>query len=155
MEVSPKLTTKAACRVARIDRARFNEHVSDGFYTCAPETVSGRTRRFDPHDMIALWLFREMMDDGIKAERAGHIACLVAEAARANPASPAISYVQSYLSPLHGSAHPADKVPEAAEWDTTRFSGTDIRKVTTFRIRKLREMIAHETEVERQNIGED
>ena len=144
MAPSPKLTTAVACRVARLNRDRFNEHVAAGAFGCAPATVPGRARLFDQHDMIALWLFRELMDDGFNAQRAGAMACAVGEAARQNPDAPAISYVQDYFAG-RGDAFPADQVPAHAEWDDVLFSGTDIRKVTTFRIGKLRDMIARYT----------
>lgn len=150
----PKLTTTAACRIARIDRDRFNEHVAAGRFPCAPATVPGRARLFDPDAMIALWLFRELMDDGFNAEHAGRIACAVAEAARHNPQARAISYVQDYFG-SRGYALPADEVPAHSEWDSTPINGTDIRKVTTFRIGKLRDMIAHYTDEERSIIGTD
>ena len=88
----PKLTTKAACRVARIDRDRLNEHIAAGVYNCAPETIPGRARLFEPNDMIGLWLFRELMDDGFDARNAGKIACAIAIAARRNSEAPAISW---------------------------------------------------------------
>lgn len=154
MAFAPKLTTAAACRVARIDRDRFNEHVAAGTYDCAPETIPGRARLFDPDDMIGLWLFRELMDDGFNAKRAGLIACAVATSARANPDARAIAYVQDYFG-ARGFAFPADQVPPLEDWDKVNFpAGSDIRKSTTFRIGKLREMIAHYTEEERSIIGE-
>ena len=149
-----KLTAMAACRVARIDRDRFNEHVAAGRFFCAPETLPGRARLFDPDDMIGLWLFRQEMDDGRDAATAGIIACAVANAARQNPDAPAISYVQNYFG-SGGSAFPSDQVPDVSEWDNVLFSGTDIRKVTTFRIGKLRKIIAHYTEEERSILGKD
>lgn len=149
-----KLTTTAACRVARIDRDWFNQHVAAGRFKCAPETVPGRARLFDPDDMIALWLFRELMDDGQDATRAGFIACAVADVARHNPDVRMISYVQDYFGD-RGNAFPAEIVPDSSKWDSEIFSGTDIRKVTTFRIGKLREMIAQYTEEERSVIGPD
>lgn len=152
--ISPKLTTVAACRVARIDRDRFNEFVAADRFPCAPETVPGRARLFDPDDMVALCLFRELMDDGYDATKAGRIACKVAKAARDNPEAPAISFVFNYFGPTSGDACPSDKVPPPSDWDRVTFSGTDIRKVTTFRISKLREMIAYATEEERSIIGE-
>lgn len=155
MSIVPKLTTVAACRVARIDRDRFNEHVAAGRFACAPETIPGRARLFDPDDMIALWLFRELMEDGFDASRAGRIACAVAECSRRSPDVRAISYVEDYFNGRGGRAFPADQVPDASKWDEVNFSGTDIRKVTTFRIGKLREMIAHYTEEERSIIGPD
>lgn len=153
MTVTPKLTTAAACRVARIDRDRFNEHVAAGRYSCAPNTVPGRARLFDPDDMISLWLFREFMEDGLDAVHAGIMACSIASAARANPEARTISYVQTYFGDS-GRAFPADQVPCPSEWDGVLFNGTDIRKVTTYRVGKLREMIAQATEEERSIIGE-
>ncbi|QCO15536.1 hypothetical protein D3869_10005 [Azospirillum brasilense] len=154
MTTIPKLTTVAACRVARIDRDRFNEHVAAGRFRCAPCTVPGRARLFDPDDMIALWLFRDLMDDGYEATKAGYIACEVADAARRHPEARTISFVEDYFEPRGGRAFPAEQVPAASEWDQVLFSGTDIRKVTTFNIGKLRALIAHYTEEERSIIGE-
>ena len=153
MTNTPKLTTLAACRVAGLHRDRFNEHVAAGHFPCAPDTIPGRARLFSPDDMIALHLFRELLDDGFNAQRAGRIACEVALAAQLNPEETAISYVENYFS--GGSAHPASSVPAAEDWDKVIFSGVDIRKVTTFRIGKLRKLIAHYTDEERSIIGED
>lgn len=152
--IKPKLTAAAACRVARIDRDRFNEHVAAGRFGCAPDTIPGRARLFDPDDMIALWIFREEMEDGRDATIAGHIACTVASAAKQNPEARSIAYVQDYFGHSRGHAFPADHVPPHSDWDNVLFSGTDIRKVTTFRIGKLRDIIAHGTEEERATIGE-
>lgn len=148
-----RLSAAAACRVARLDRVHLNEAISSGAFPCAPKTEPGRTRYFNPDDMIALWVYRELVEDGVKRERAGRIACSVALAAKLNPDARAISFVENYFSGA-GDAYPADEVPPPADWDNTLFSGTDIRKVTTFRIGKTREMIAHYTEDERSHIGE-
>lgn len=148
-----RLTTKAACRVVGLDRDRFNEHVAAGNYTCAPKTVPGRARLFDPDDMIALWLFKEFLDEGTDAETAGELACEIAHCARFNPDEPAIALVYSYFSKPH--AFPSSAVPDPSTWDEVLFSGTDIRKVLTYRIGKLRKMIAHYTEEQRNIIGED
>ncbi|MBC9207527.1 hypothetical protein IBL26_11840 [Roseomonas aerophila] len=153
--MSIKLTTAAACRVARIDRDRFNEHVAAGRFGCAPSTVPGRARLFDPDDMIALWLFRELMEDGFDASVAGMMACEVANAARIAPNATAITYVQSYFDKAGGHAYPADEVPASSDWDTKLFSGTDIRKATTFRIGKMRKLIEFYTEEERSIVGEN
>ena len=151
---APKLTAAAACRVARIDRDRFNEHVAAGRFPCAPGTIPGRARLFDPDDMISLWLFRTLMDDGLNAEAAGLMACEVARVARANTEAPAITFVQTYFDERGGFAVPSDQVPAAADWNEVTFSGTDIRKATTFNVSKIRKLIAHYTEEERSIIGE-
>lgn len=149
-----KLTTALACRVARLDRDRFNEAVAAGYFNCAPATVAGRARHFDPNDMIALYLYRELTEDGYSREHAGRVACAVSEAARSNPDEAAISYVETYFGPNAGRALPAGAVPDHSKWDTVSFSGMDIRKVTTFRIGKMRELIAHYTAEEAAIFGE-
>lgn len=153
MTITPKLTTKAACRVVGLDRDRFNEHVASGAYACAPNTVPGRARLFDPDDMIGLWLFKEFLDEGTDAKRAGSLACEIALCAKTNPEASAISVVYTYFPGFH--AYPSESVPDVSEWETVLMSGTDIRKVLTYRIGKLRKMIAHYTEEERSIIGED
>lgn len=152
-QLIPKVTTAVACRIVRLDRARFNEAVSGGYLRCVPETIAGRSRYFLPDDLLAPWYFRELVEDGYTREKAGHIACAVAEAARRNPDAPAISYVESYF--RGGSAFPADQVPDHSKWDTVNFSGTDIRKVTTFRVSKARDLIAHYTNEEISKFGEE
>lgn len=152
---TPKLTTAAACRVARIDRVRFNEHVTSGAFHCAPDTIPGRSRLFDPDDMLALRLFRDLIDDGLNSRRAGKIACSVAAAARENPGAAVIAYVQPYLGP--GSSVTFERLMETSNGDLDSFymSGSDVRDVRLFRVGKLRQMIAHYTEEERSIIGED
>lgn len=152
MALPPRLTTVIACRVAGIDRARFNEHVNAGNYNCAPATTPGRARLFDPDDVLALRLFNDLMNDGFVPKRAGEIACEVAHAAKLSPEARTIAYVESFF--RGGHAVPADDVPAHGEWDRVLFSGTDIRKTTIFRIGKLREIIAHYTEEERSIIGD-
>jgi hypothetical protein len=146
MEIVPKLTTTLACRVARIDRDRFNEAVASGHFNCAPETTPGRARIFHPEDMIALWLYRELLDDGYRKDFAGQMACAVSSAARRNPNAPTITFLQGYFGPGVGEAVTADRVPNAETWSQANFDGTDIRKTTTFNIQKLRELISFRTE---------
>lgn len=150
--ITSKLTTAAACRVAGLDRNRFNEHVAAGRFTCAPATVAGRARFFGPDDMIALRLFRELMEDGFNADRAGVIACAVSEAARSNPNAATISYVETFVG--SNIALPTKLIPDPSKWDQFLVSGSDVRKVTTFNIAKMRRLIAHYTEEERAIIGE-
>lgn len=153
MSYPRKLSTTLACRVARINRDRFNEHVAAGAYGCAPPTVPGRSRFFDPDDMIALWLFRELMDDGLDARNAGKIACAVADVARKTPLAPAVSYVEPFLRP--GFALPADEVANPSEWDKTFYGGAEVDRVTTFNIAKKRALIADCIEEEFSRIGPD
>lgn len=152
MHNTPKLTTVAACRVAGIHRDRFNEHVAAGHYPCAPSTIPGRARLFDPVDMIGLCLFQKLMKDGFDASRAGSIASEVQLGARLHPESPAIAYVDFDMG--SAIAAPAEEVPDASEWPTTRFADREIRKVITFNVSALRKLIAHLTEDESSTFGE-
>ncbi|MDP2051117.1 MAG: hypothetical protein Q8K33_19980 [Cypionkella sp.] len=148
-----KLTTALACKVARLDRDRFNEAVAGGYMTCVPDTVAGRSRTFSPGEMLAPWYYRELIEDGYTRESAGRIACAITEAAAKHPDAPAISYVESYFGPASGRAFPADQVPDPSTWDKAMLSGTDIRKVTTFRVEKARALIAHYTAIETSVFG--
>jgi hypothetical protein len=155
MTTRPKLTTLLACEVAGINRDRFNEHVAAGYFPCAPQTVPGRARTFDPDDMLGLRLFADLIKDGFEPRAAGPIACEVAQVARHNPDAPVICYVQTFFS--GGTACLPSEVPAPEKWDSEGF-GTgrvrpDIRKVTTFRVGKLRELNAHYTAEENSIIG--
>jgi hypothetical protein len=81
----PKLETARACRVVRLDRDILNEAISSGVLPCVPRVEPGRPRYYDPDDMLALWLYRELRDDGVEKATAGEIACAVADAARQYP----------------------------------------------------------------------
>ena len=154
MSKTVRLTTKAACRVARLDPQKLNEAIFRKDYPCAPQTVAGRARSFDADDMIGLWYFREFIEDGYSVKKAGERACILMNAAKAYPDARTLSLVLDYFYGP-GTAFPADQVPDAADWDTTVFRGSDIREVRTYRIGKTRDMIAHYTEEERNIIGED
>lgn len=150
---TPRLTTKAACRVANIDRNRFNEHVHAGNYKCAPSTVAGRARLFDVHDLIGLKLFVQLMADGKVPETAGDIACQVADAAKRNPDAKIIAYARTYASsPI---AMPVTELPPPAEWDGHLLSGCTIRTVDCFNVGQLRRIVEHGIEDERSIIGAD
>jgi hypothetical protein len=162
----PRLTTKLACNVVRrnskLDRTlaerftadRLNEAIAAGDFPCAPETVRGRSRYFEPDDMTALWLFLELMDDGFRPDAAGRIACAVANVARAYPDAPAVTYVRDYFTG-HGAAYPAFVVPESKDWNSVYFGGTDIRSAMTFRISKTRDLIAYYTNEATSEYGEE
>ena len=154
MTTIPKLTTIAACRIARIDRDRFNEHVSAGRFCCAPETIPGRTRLFDLHDMVALCLFRNFMeDDRIEAARAGSLACRIANEARQYPEAGTIAYVQHFNG--SSSVSVAENVPPNSKWGDVLYSGLVIDKVTTYNIKALRSLILEKIEDYRSVIGEN
>jgi hypothetical protein len=135
---SGKMTAAEACRVVGIDRDRFNEHVAAGRFQCAPATIPGRARLFDPDDMAALWLFRELMDDGLDAHRAGSIACDVAACAKRNPGARAVAHTRGFA---YNRTVPAGAVSEAAA-----LCGRSSRPVTVFDTAEVRAEIARRIE---------
>lgn len=145
----PKLTTIAACRVAGLNRDRFNEHVAAGNYTCAPKTVPGRARLFDPNDMLTLTLFKRLMDDGVAPEKAGSIACVVGHGAKIEPEEEEIVFIETFagMSTAYGAKHVPTNANES--------SGLTIYKKTFFNVAHLRKLIAHYTDEERSIIGPD
>lgn len=73
------LPTSVACRVARIERQKFNEQVSNcGF---APETRPGVSRYFDEDATVALYIFARLTDPfrAEGAKQAGQIATWIHE----------------------------------------------------------------------------
>ncbi|QIB32671.1 hypothetical protein [Ancylobacter pratisalsi] len=70
-----RATTALAAEIARIDRQRFNEAVASGLYTCAPETVAGRARSFGLVDLVVLFIYGRLLDEGITPRHAGAAAC--------------------------------------------------------------------------------
>jgi hypothetical protein len=151
--VDYKLTTLAACRVANLDRQRFNEYAALREYPCAPATIPGRARLFDPNDMLGLVLFKRLMDDGMSPAPAGRIACAVVSAAKEYPEEQSIAFVETFVGT--GYAYPVNQVPAAEDWGSKLFSGSTIAKVITFNVGHYRKIIAHQTEVERHIIGQD
>lgn len=150
-----RLSTKIACRVARLDRQRFNELVAAGAYPCAPATIPGRARYFDPDDMVGLWIFRELMEEGYSPNVAGHIACEVSGAARKSPDAETITLARHYIAGDVGFAMRTDQVPAPDTWSTAMLHGTNIRSATTFNIRYTRELIAYYVAEELSYIGDD
>lgn len=154
-----KLSTKYACRIVGLDRQRLNEFVALGAFPCAPPTIPGRARYFDPDDMISLWLFRQLMDDGFDAAHAGRIACRVAAAARDNPDARAISYVWAIMTEsgfsLDREALPSDQLPDSSTWNKSLLHGNLIEKTMTFNIWQLRQRLEHLTKEEVSFVGDD
>lgn len=87
-----KFRTKAACRIAKIDRQRFNEDVASGEYHCAPKTRAGVSRVFDEADIAGLMIYRHLMDvfgeRGFSKKTAAMYACGVVQAIRDLKRSP-------------------------------------------------------------------
>lgn len=158
MSIPIKLTTKSACRVAGIDPARLNEHVSSGYFPCAPKTVPGRVRGFDPYDMLALKMFVQLMDEGMGGKAAGEMACRVSEAARHNPDAPTITAMKLFtgMQPVMvGEVDKTEVFPAPRDWETrTGLGGIPIREARTFNVKVTLELLAREIEEELSTRGE-
>jgi hypothetical protein len=74
-----------ACRIAGLDRNRFNEAVHAGNYPCAPATAKGSRRLFNETDLIALYVYARLLEEGSAPRPAGVIACSVGALARDFP----------------------------------------------------------------------
>ncbi|MEM6413184.1 MAG: hypothetical protein AAF720_00820 [Pseudomonadota bacterium] len=79
------LSSKLACRVAGIDRDRFNEAICTGQYLCAPRVVRGGTRRFNREDTIALCVYGHLIRNQTGREVAGKIANCVRSRLQTEP----------------------------------------------------------------------
>lgn len=72
--MSIKVRAPLACRIAGIDRERFNEAVAKGDYPDAPPAGSGNPRIFQMHDLIALYVYGRLLEDGAPVRNAGEFA---------------------------------------------------------------------------------
>ena len=142
-----RLTTVAACRVARIDRQRFNEYVSVGDFGCAPTTVSGRTRLFEEADLITLFIFAREIEKGLKPLIAGFIACAVGDEVRRHPDHNKVSICRFVNSP-HYRVVPND-TDAAGLW----LSGNPVFDVRAYNIAYVRDLIRLGVEEERSIVG--
>lgn len=69
--------TAAACRIARIERSKFNDAMASGEYTCAPSAQPGYPRIFELHDLIGLFLFARLIERGRTVKQAAFVTCQI------------------------------------------------------------------------------
>ncbi len=79
-----KFRIKEACRIAGVDRDRFNEAVHAGNYKCAPDVVRGSSRVFDEVDLIVLFIYGQFLKDSFSPSLAGRLACHICERLKAD-----------------------------------------------------------------------
>lgn len=70
--------SQLALIAVRLDRQKFNDAVSKGFYPCAPGTTQGRGRFFNMCELLVLWVFARLLDLGLSARVAGAMAVDIA-----------------------------------------------------------------------------
>ena len=79
------LTAAQAMEFAGLDRDVFNNAVGAGFYPCAPAVRRRSIRRFDLHDLLALWVYGRLIREGAKPRVAGPMACELLALIEAHP----------------------------------------------------------------------
>ena len=77
-----RFRSKAACRIAEVDRLQHNDAIAKGNYPCAPETVRGASRLYDLIDLIALFVFGREIRRRQQPSLAGELACQVSRLLR-------------------------------------------------------------------------
>lgn len=71
-----KLRARAslAFQIANVSPQKFNDAVADNFYVGAPPTVRGAARIFDVDDIVGVFVFARLLDEGLPPRHAGDIA---------------------------------------------------------------------------------
>src|SRR5688500_12546877 len=80
-----RVTVGLACRIAGIDRDRFNEAVHAGNYPCAPGTARGATRVFSLDDLVSLYVYVRLLEEEMPSKAAGRLACSIGTHPRMYP----------------------------------------------------------------------
>lgn len=143
-----KAKTATACEIASVNAQRFNEAVNAELYPCAPPTKRGASRVFDLQDIIALWVYGCLTEEGLPPRSAGEVACDLRDLLRQQPDIEDACHVRKSIgsSEWHG-----PNFDRAA----TRLSGLEIVSVREWRFGSLRQRIALELEEEATHVGRD
>lgn len=146
-----KVRTKLACEIAGIEPARFNDAIHGNLFPCAPETRPGSARVFEIEDVIAMRLYRQLIDPAgprFAAEKAGGIACEIRERI-SDPEVKVVAYAVS-------TSGPGKVVSRAVDVDDLIFAdGSPVLFAMNFNIAALRKEVRSRLEYERQILGED
>jgi hypothetical protein len=145
-----KFRVKNACRIADIDRDRFNEAVAAGNYNCAPPVQRGSTRVFDEDDLIALFAYGRMLEDGYPPKLAGRLACLVRGClGDANAEEDIIVLFRTSTGMLRAWAGSHQKTPRG------KFAGSPVIWRLSFDVANIRKFVRREAEEELSIVGPD
>ncbi|TWB19213.1 hypothetical protein [Nitrospirillum bahiense] len=160
-----RIRAALACRIAGLDRVKFNDAVSNGSYPCAPHTMKGSARLFHEEDLLPLYFFARLTDLGLPASVAGPMSCQIATESRLENAkhNDRITFVKG----VYGSFFTAPtarllngEVKIQYDPDHTK-NGTHYPGVgpvlftIDFYVNHVRKIIADAIDVERNTFGEE
>ena len=72
-----KVKLGLACEIAGLEKQQFNQAVHEGHYSCAPAVAQGGTRLFEINDLIALFIFARLRQNGMSVAGSGEWACKI------------------------------------------------------------------------------
>lgn len=135
-----KARSGLAAEIAGIDIKQFNDAVADGFYPCAPQTMRGKSRVFDVNDILALFIYRDLINQGMVPRHAGDYACGMRRLLQEHPEAKSVVFIKTSL----GSPHWV--LREDFNPDATHFSGLEITYVHIWHLENRRNGIIHQLE---------
>lgn len=140
MPIEQTMSSTYASEVAFINKQRFNEAVARGDYPCAPK-VEGRARAFTARDIMGLWMYGHLTEDGIPPASAGELACQFVEVLRFTPDLEEVLIVRDAWRRRHVVA------PDGLEsLKKVTLAGTSPISIETWDLRQQHKNIAHQFE---------
>lgn len=138
MTIEPTMSSTYACEVSFINKQRFNEAVARGDYSCAPK-VEGRARFFTARDIMGIWMYGHLIDDGIPPNRAGELACEFVNVLRSRPGIEEVLIVRDAFRRRHVVA------PDDLEsFKRVALDGTNIISLEKWDLRQQKDNVAHQ-----------
>lgn len=138
MTIEPTMTSTYACEVAFINKQRFNEAVARGDYPCAPN-VEGRARFFTARDVMGVWMYGHLTNDGIPPIKAGELACDFVNVLRTKPDIEEVLIVRDAFRKRHVVA------PDDLEsFKRVALAGASIISIETWDLRQQHKNVAHQ-----------
>lgn len=149
-----RVRAAAAMRIARMDRQKFNEIVSNDFFRCAPSEILGNTRLFRLEHLVSLYILARLLEFGLPPRRAGALACEIVDAYRSGgtPEKRIVLAVGTSISHVfRGSQYDFDHV----EKDRIYAGLGTILFTLSFEIASILKMIDEGIEYERSIVGRE
>ncbi|MCV2446672.1 hypothetical protein [Paracoccus sp. DMF] len=138
MTTEATMSSTYASEVAFFNKQRFNEAVARGDYPCAPK-VEGRARVFTARDVMGIWLYGHLIDDGIPPAKAGDLACQFVNVLKFDPDIEEVLIVRDAFRRRHVVA------PQNLEsFKKVSLAGSSIISIETWDLRQQHKNIAHQ-----------